>query len=192
MTRNEKLRRYGSPPYDGLFGDSNLVSVLEQVIADPYVEYHPIDLARLTKETPPTVRKSLKILTSLGLLIKDKTDIRHPVYMVNTDSKRYLALTFLAYAILDDKLGTDTMDRAIADYCDSVLREKYATRESTFAYSPNQYWIDADEIKKYIAQSEQVISPYKSTSPQKEMYGVVLADTGKFAFKQPELESAVA
>lgn len=128
IRKNEQVRRYGSLPYDGLFGDSNLISVLEEVIADPYIEYRPIDLVILTQETPPTVRKSLKILSSVGLLKKDSTDRRHPRYRVDTDSKRFLALNLLAYAVLDDKLGTDTVDKFIANYCDTILSEKYASK----------------------------------------------------------------
>lgn len=109
-------------PYDGLFGDSNLIRVIRQVIADPFTTYRPIDLEMLTKNRAPTVRDSLKILTSLGLLIKDESDHQHPVYRVNTESKRYLALTILAYAVLDDRNGTDSMNEVIADYCKSELR----------------------------------------------------------------------
>ncbi|OPY54691.1 MAG: hypothetical protein A4E48_00270 [Methanosaeta sp. PtaU1.Bin060] len=116
MNEYEDVGRERRLPYGGLFGDSNLIKVIEQVIADPDIEYRPIDLERLTKESAPTVRASLKILTSLGLLKKDESDSQHPVYVVDTESKRYIALTLLAYAVLDDKNGTDTMDKVIADY----------------------------------------------------------------------------
>lgn len=190
MTRNENLRRYGSQPYDGLFGDSNLVSVLEEVIADPHIEYRPIDLARLTKETPPTVRKSLKILTSLGLLIKDKTDLRHPIYKVNTNSKRYLALNFLAYAILDDKLGTDTMDRIIADYCDSVLREKYATPDFVLKYMSDHSQLEQSMIGIYTTQSEPVIEFRGAALSENERYEVTLEDAGKRTLNLQEPNAA--
>jgi len=121
MNEYENLRREQRLPYGGLFGDSNLIKVIEQVIADPDIEYRPIDLEKLTKESAPTVRASLKILTSLGLLKKDESDSQHPVYMVDTESKRYVALTLLAYA--DDKNGTDTMDKVIADYLTSILHQ---------------------------------------------------------------------
>jgi DNA-binding transcriptional ArsR family regulator len=117
------LERERRLPYGGLFGDSNLIKVLEQMIADPDLEYRPIDLEKLTKESAPTVRASLKALTSLGLLTKDETDSQHPVYRVNTESKRFIALTFLAYAVLDDKNGTDAMNSVLADYVDSMLQE---------------------------------------------------------------------
>lgn len=114
----EKKRR---SPYGGLFGESNLAKVIEQVIADPDIEYRPIDLEKLTKESAPTVRLSLKTLTSLGVLLKNETDIQHPVYRVNAESKRFVALTLLAYAVLDDENGTDSMNKMIVDYVDAIL-----------------------------------------------------------------------
>lgn len=125
MTTKVVLEPYAMPPYDGLLGDSNLIRVIQQVIADPFTRYHPIDLERLTKGSHVTVRASLRNLTSFGLLIKDDSDRQHPVYVVNTESKRYLALAFLAYAVLDDKYGTDCMDNVVADYYDSELKIKY-------------------------------------------------------------------
>lgn len=122
-------------PYDGLFGDSNLIRVIRQIIADPFTAYRPIDLEMLTKNRAPTVRDSLKILTSLGLLIKDESDHQHPVYRVNTESKRYLALTFLAYAVLDDKNGTKSMDEVIADYCQSELKGSSQEIGEIYAFS---------------------------------------------------------
>jgi hypothetical protein len=123
MTEEENMEIEQRLPYGGLFGASNLIKVIEQMIADPDLEYRPIDLEKLTKESAPTVRASLKTLTSLDLLKKDETDSQHPVYRVNTESKRFIALTFLAYAVLDDRNGTDAMDSVVADYVDSMLQE---------------------------------------------------------------------
>ena len=125
-------------PYDGLFGDSNLIRIIRQVIADPFTKYRPIDLEILTRNRAPTVRESLRILTSLGLLMRDESDRQHPVYRVNTESKRYLALTFLAYAVLDDWNGTDCMDDIVADYYNSSLREKYKPCEIDTMYTLSQ------------------------------------------------------
>jgi hypothetical protein len=125
-------------PYDGLFGDSNLIRVIRQVIADPFTSYRPIDLEILTKNRAPTVRESLKVLTSAGLLLKDESDHQHPIYRVNTKSKRYLALTFLAYAVLDDRNGTDCMDDIVVDYCGSILKEKYVPSEVDETYKLRQ------------------------------------------------------
>lgn len=121
MTNHVAPERESRLPYGGLFGDSNIVKIIEQVIADPDIEYRPIDLEKLTKESAPTVRLSLKTLTSLGVLLKDETDSQHPVYRVNIESKRFVALTLLAYAVLDDENGTNTMNKIVADYVDSIL-----------------------------------------------------------------------
>jgi len=136
MIEDENLERVRRLPYGGLFGDSNLIKVLEQMIADPDLEYRPIDLEKLTKESAPTVRASLKTLTSLDLLTKDETDSQHPVYKVNTESKRFIALTFLAYAVLDDKNGTDAMNSVLADYVDSMHQEN-AQSEGTSLMKAN-------------------------------------------------------
>jgi len=111
-------------PFGGLFGDSHMVRVISQVIADPFEEYRPKDLMELTEISAPSMRKALKKLTRLGFLIEDSQDRQHPVYRVNTASKRYLALTMLAYAVVDDRNGTDCMDGVIAEYYDSDLRSK--------------------------------------------------------------------
>jgi hypothetical protein len=155
MTRKEKARRYGGLPYDGLLGDSNIISVLEEIIADPTMEYRPIDLVSLTGETSPTVRKSLKALTSTGLLLKDRTDPRHPVYRVNIESKKYLALNLLAYAVLDDKLGTDRVDRIIANYCDTSLRAKY--KSGPLVVISEIVPSDRDLLEDYAKQSSVLV-----------------------------------
>lgn len=121
MTTHVAPERERRLPYGGLFGDSNIVKIIEQVIADPDIEYRPIDLEKLTKESAPTVRLSLKTLTSLGVLLKDETDSQHPVYRVNIESKRFVALTLLAYAVLDDENGTNAMNKIVLDYVDSIL-----------------------------------------------------------------------
>ena len=64
----------------------------------------------------------------MGLLFKDSDDPQHPVYVPNLDSKKLLALTFLAYAFIDDRDGTDCLDDAIKDYCEKVKRKAHINR----------------------------------------------------------------
>ena len=186
-------------PYDGLFGDSNLIRLLRQVIADPFTEYRPIDLEKLTKNSPPTVRDSLGVLTSLGLLIKDESDHQHPVYRVNTESKRYIALTFLSYAILDDRNGTDCMDEVVADYY-SEIRAKYepCVVGSTYEYVQP---VIGDEITHHLAiRNGHLEESYWISVPaqdllQGEVYAVPIspADTVKADFSgNQELEAITA
>ena len=98
--------------------------VVEQVVADPYSEYRPKFLQELEKASAPAIRRALADLTRLRLLIKDSSDRQHPVYRVNLDSKKLMALTFLAYASVDDRDGSDCMDFAIVEYCRTYLNEK--------------------------------------------------------------------
>lgn len=57
-----------------------------------------------------------------NLLENISTDSQRPVYRVNLASKRLIALTLLAYAITDDRDGTDCMQDAIRHYYDDEIR----------------------------------------------------------------------
>ncbi len=121
----EEIDEMDMRPFAGLFGDSHLSRIIAQIIADPFEVYRPKDLEELAEASAPSTRKALRTLTRLGLLIKDDRDRQHPTYRVNLDSKKYLALTALSYAVVDDSIGTDCMDDLLAEYYDSDLREKY-------------------------------------------------------------------
>ena len=176
-------------PYDGLFGDSNLIRVMRQVIADPFTEYRPIDLEMLTQNSPPTVRESLRILTSVGILIKDESDHQHPVYRVDTESKRYHALTFLAYAVLDDRNGTDCMDDVIADYY-SESREKY---EYSQPVTVTEMTYHSAIRTEHLGESCLVRLPSQDL-PQVELYATSIpaTDTGRVVSGHREPETAAA
>jgi hypothetical protein len=110
-------------PYEGLFGDSVLARVVEEIIADPHSAYRPRDLEELTGASAPRVRDALTTLKKLGLL--KETGGKHPVYTVNIQSKKFVALTLLAYAVLDDRKRSGCMDTAIRHYYDTILRSRY-------------------------------------------------------------------
>ncbi len=112
-------------PFGGLFGDTVLAEVIEEIVADPLHHYRPKDLEGILERSKPPIRAALQKLTSLKLLENISTDPQHPLYRVNTGSKRLMALTFLAYAIHDDNERTAFMDDAIAHYYELELREKY-------------------------------------------------------------------
>jgi len=143
-------------PYGGLFGKSHLVRVIRQIIADPFEEYRPSDLEELTGVSSPSIRKDLKLLTQLGLLIKDSRDKQHPIYRTNTACKRYLALTLLAYAVIDDINGTDCMNDAIAEYYDSELRERYE-----FSEEPEKY-LQEYKFKSIFSDKISNVQPMES------------------------------
>lgn len=110
-------------PYGGLFGDTVLARVVEEIIADPHSSYRPKDLEELAGASAPSIRDALATLTRLDLLKASKD--KHPVYIVNIKSKKFVALTLLAYASLDDREQCGCMDTAIRDYYDRVLRSRY-------------------------------------------------------------------
>lgn len=103
-------------PYGGLFGDNALLRIIEEIVADPYTYYRPKDFEEVTDSSAPSVRKALTMLTKMGLLEKDSRDPQHPVYHPAAGSKTLLALTFLSYAMIDDRDGTDCLKSAIMDY----------------------------------------------------------------------------
>lgn len=127
---SEEIEEIDMRPFAGLFGDSHLSRIIAQIIADPFQVYRPKDLEELAEASAPSTRKALRILTRLGLLIRNDTDRQHPSYKVNLDSKKYLALTLLLYSVVDDSIGTDCMDDLIAEYYDSDLRDRYESNNS--------------------------------------------------------------
>jgi hypothetical protein len=110
-------------PYGGLFGDSVHARVVEEMVADPNRDYRPKDLARLTDSSAPAIRKALATLVSLGLITKDSSDRQHPVYRVDVASKKFVALTLLAFAAVDDRDGTHCMEDAAADHFGTDARK---------------------------------------------------------------------
>lgn len=108
-------------PFGGLFGDSVHIRVLSEIVADPDREFRPKDLERLAAASAPSIKKSLETLTSIGLLEERLLDSQRPFYRANLMSKRLTALTFLDYAIIDDRDGTDYMDDVIEDYCEDMF-----------------------------------------------------------------------
>jgi DNA-binding transcriptional ArsR family regulator len=105
-------------PFGGLFGDTAELRVMQEIVADPYSEYTQQDLMRLTGLSDPSVRRGLSVLLKHGVVENISRTRRRPRYRPNTDSKLLTALTFLAYAVLDEAAGSDSMDEAVRHYCE--------------------------------------------------------------------------
>jgi len=121
----ESMETYLSRPYGGLFGSSVIAQVVEEIVSDPTMDYRPGYLEELTGASAPPIRDALATLVDLGLLIRASGTGRHPIFRVNVASKKFIALSLLAYAVLDDRDGTDCMDEAVYDYYTRALREKF-------------------------------------------------------------------
>ena len=112
-------RKFSDIPYAGLFGDTVIARVVEEIIADPHSVYRSKDLEDLTEKSSPRIREALITLTKYGLLKCHGG--KHPSYTVDRSKKTFVALTLLAYARLDDQKGSDCMNTAIQHYCETVL-----------------------------------------------------------------------
>lgn len=119
-----KYEIFAFKPYGGLFGDNVQINIIEEIVADPYNDYRPRYFEEITGASPPTIRKALSNLTNIGLLEKDTSDSQHPVYRLNLNSKKQHALTFLSFASVDDRDGSDCMDQAILDYFMKIIKPK--------------------------------------------------------------------
>jgi hypothetical protein len=143
--RSSREPEFSDIPYAGLFGDTVMARVVEEIIADPHSAYRPKDLEDLTDASSPSVRDALVTLTKFGLL--KSAGGKHPVYTVDTSRKSFVALTLLAYATLDDKEGSDCMNTAVQHYCETVLlgclgsqavaaTSRYRITDQRTSYSP--------------------------------------------------------
>jgi len=124
----EEEETFLDQPYGGLFGNSVIASVVEELIADPTMDYRPAYLQEITGKSHKSIYTALKKLLDLGLIERKSGDEQHPVYRVRIESKKFVALSFLAYAMLDDRGDSDCMNFAIHKYYNSVLREKFEPR----------------------------------------------------------------
>ncbi len=144
---------YLNEPYGGLFGDTVIAKVVEELVADPTMDYRPKYLVDVTGKSEKSIYDALKKLLILGLIEK-KGDEKHPIYRVRVVSKKFAALSFLAYAMLDDRDGTGCMNMAVSDYYNTVLREKYEPK----AIANTNNWETNPEIKSTDDNEYRIIS----------------------------------
>lgn len=112
-------------PYGGLFGNTVLADVVEEFVASPSGVYRPKDLEELTERSEPSIRSALATLLRLNLIENVSSENQPPRYRARVESKKFVALSFLAYAMLDDRDGSDCMDTAVHDYYSNYVREKF-------------------------------------------------------------------
>ncbi len=114
---SEEMVKHINEPFEGLFGNNVQTRVVQELTADPYNIFRPKDLEDLADASTPSIRRSLRNLTEMGIVYRDKNDSKHPIFRVNLDSKILKALTFLSFALIDDREGTNHMDQAVIEYC---------------------------------------------------------------------------
>jgi hypothetical protein len=116
-------------PFGGLFGNTVLLRVIREITADPYREFRPRELEALTSSSAPRIKNALEALVAQGLMENISRDSQRPVYKVNLSSMRLTALTLLAYAVTDDRDGTNCLDDAVCHYYEEKLSEAGQDRE---------------------------------------------------------------
>lgn len=131
-------------PYGGLFGNTVLAHVIEEFIASPSVVYRPKDLEELTEKSEPSIRSALATLLRLNLIEKVSSEKQPPRYRVRVESKKFVALSFLAYAMLDDRDGSDCMDMAVHDYYSTYVREKFEPLVLSYDVTGTTFGITAE------------------------------------------------
>jgi hypothetical protein len=107
-------------PFDGLFGDTAELRVLQEIVADPYSNYTHRELMDLTGLSDPSVRRGIRVLIDQGIIRNISSARRSPLYRADLDSKKLTALTLLSYASLDERTGSTSMDDAVRHYCDYI------------------------------------------------------------------------
>lgn len=132
------VEEYIGVPYGGLFGETVITHVVREIVADPEREFRPRYLAKMTGKSNVSVRDALEKLVDQNFLTKEYMDPQRPVYRVNPGSKRLDALTFLAYAVIDDREGTHCMRDAVFEYCRREVAFRFAgehEREKGVSYT---------------------------------------------------------
>jgi DNA-binding transcriptional ArsR family regulator len=149
----EMMRRLLEQPFGGLFGSISQQKVLEEIVADPYSEYSPKDLEELTGLSEPTIRDALSCLVENGIVKKVSRRTKHPIYKPNLASRRLTALTLLSYGILDEMRGTNSMNDAIAYYCDTMQLSRKEFELVDQSTSPLGLW-DWTNIQSYLSSND--------------------------------------
>jgi len=149
-SRPAPVREFSDVPYGGLFGDTVMARVVEEIVADPHAVYHLKDLEELTGNSAPRIREALGTLTGLGLL--KSSGGKHPAYTVDTSRRSFVALTLLAYAVLDDRGGSDCMDTAVRHYCETRAPQGAG---STAAAAPG--YLSASATRQLAVQIAEVL-----------------------------------
>ena len=150
-TSGPAAREFSDIPYAGLFGDTVMARVVEEIVADPHSVYHLKDLEDLTGNSAPRIREALTLLTNLGLL--KSSGGKHPAYTVDMSKKTFVALTLLAYAVLDDREGSDCMETAVRHYCET--RTTPGTGDMTAAAAPG--YLSAPATRQLAVQIAKVL-----------------------------------
>ena len=77
-------------PFGGIIGNSVIVRVLQELVADPGSTYSQADLSKLTESSKPSVKDAIIRLEKLRFLRKTNKNNTHLKFWSNTGQFDYL------------------------------------------------------------------------------------------------------
>ncbi len=93
-----------------------IIKVIQEFIADPDEPYSISYMHELAGSSKPAVKDAFNLLLKSKLIYQANKNDKRPLFKINKKSNRFVALTLLSYAILDDNDRTDLMKAAIKEY----------------------------------------------------------------------------
>jgi DNA-binding transcriptional regulator GbsR (MarR family) len=105
-----------SSAFGGILGNGIIIKIIQEFIADPDEPYSISYMHELTEASKPAITDAFKTLLKTGLIYRANKNYKRPLYKINKESKKFVALSLLSYAALDDMNKTNTMDKALTEY----------------------------------------------------------------------------
>ena len=102
--------------FTSILGNNVTLKVIQEFIADPDEPYSISYMHELTGSSKPAVKDAFNLLLNSKLIYQANKNDKRPLFKINKKSNRFVALTILSYAILDDNDRTDLMKAAIKEY----------------------------------------------------------------------------
>jgi hypothetical protein len=99
--------------FTSILGNSVIIKVVQEFIADPDEPYSISYMHELTDSSKPAVRDAFNVLLRSKLIYKANKNDKRPLFKIDRKSERFIALTLLLYAILDDVNKSNLMGKAI-------------------------------------------------------------------------------
>ena len=93
-----------------------IIKVIQEFIADPDEPYSISYMHELAGSSKPAVKDAFNLLLKSKLIYQANKNDKRPLFKINKKSNRFVALTLLSYAILDDNDRADLMKAAIKEY----------------------------------------------------------------------------
>lgn len=115
MDKNEEKDNISHIPFGGVLGNAVIIRVLEQLIADPDSSFNLSILSKLSKSSVPQVKEALEQLESVGFVKMISNSQKRPIYIVNKECNRFVALTLFAYSVVDDAFSSNVMKDALRE-----------------------------------------------------------------------------